>query len=114
MAKACIVGEKHLILGFKGIGFEIAAVSDPKDLAEELFMLSRRSDIGLILVTESIAAEAPGVVEEFRTRSDVILTVVPMYEDSPRTGYNEMRKAVERSMGIDLFKKEEDETSEQE
>ncbi len=114
MAKACIVGEKHLILGFKGIGFEIVAVSDPKDLAEELFMLSRRNDIGLILVTESIAAEAPGVVEEFRTRSDVILTVVPMYEDSPRTGYNEMRKAIERSMGIDLFKKEEDETSEQE
>jgi len=37
-----------------------------------------------------------------------------MYEDSPRTGYNEMRKAIERSMGIDLFKKEEDETSEQE
>jgi vacuolar-type H+-ATPase subunit F/Vma7 len=115
MAKACIVGEKHLILGFKGIGFEIVAVSEPENLAEELFMLSRRSDIGLILVTESIAAEAPGVIEEFRSRSDVILTVVPMYEDSPRTGYNEMRKAIERSMGIDLFKKEEEaEASKQE
>ena len=39
--------------------------------------------------------------------------VVPC-TNSPRTGYNEMRKAIERSMGIDLFKKEEDETSEQE
>jgi hypothetical protein len=55
------------------------------------------------------------VIEEFRSRSDVILTVVPMYEDSPRTGYNEMRKAIERSMGIDLFKKEEEaEASKQE
>ena len=107
MAKACIVGEKNLILGFKGIGFEVVAVSDPKELAEELFMLSRRSDVGLILVTESIAAEAPGVIEEFRSRSSVIVTVIPMHEGGPRTGYNEMRKAIERSMGIDLFKKEE-------
>lgn len=107
MAKACIVGEKHLILGFKGIGFEVVPVSDPKDLAEELFMLTKRSDVGIILVTESIAAEAPGVIEEFRSRSSVILTVVPMHEGGPRTAYKEMRKAIERSMGIDLFKKEE-------
>lgn len=112
MAKACIVGEKHLILGFKGIGFEIVPVSDPKDLAEELFMLTRRHDIGLILVTESIATEAPqGVIDEFRSRSSTILAVVPMHEDSPRTSYKEMRWAIERSVGVDLFKK--DETSEQ-
>jgi vacuolar-type H+-ATPase subunit F/Vma7 len=108
MAKACIVGERHLILGFKGIGFEVVPVADPKDLAEELFMLTRRHDVGLILVTESIVADAPkGVIEEFRSRSSVILAVIPMYEDSPRTTYNEMRKAVERSVGIDLFKKDE-------
>lgn len=109
MAKACIVGEKHLILGFKGIGFEVIPVADPKELAEELFMLTRRHDVGLILVTESIVAEAPpGVIEEFRSRSTIILTVVPMHEDSPRTGYKEMRKAIERSVGIDLFKKEDE------
>ncbi len=112
MSKACIVGEKHLILGFKGIGFETVPVSDPKDLAEELFMLTRRHDVGLILVTESIVAEAPkGVIDEFRSRSSTILTVVPMHEDSPRTSYKEMRWAIERSVGIDLFKK--DETSEE-
>ena len=109
MSKACIVGEKHLILGFKGIGFEVIPITDPKDLAEELFMLTRRHDVGLILVTESIVAEAPaGVIEEFRSRSPVILTIVPMHEDNPRTGYNEMRQAIERSVGIDLFKKEEE------
>lgn len=107
MAKAYIVGEKNLILGFKGIGFEIIPVTDPKDLAEKLFMLSKDSDVGLILVTESMAEASPGVIEDFRSRSNVILTIVPMHEESPRTGYNEMRKAIERSMGIDLFKKEE-------
>jgi len=108
MAKACIVGEKHLILGFKGIGFEVVPVAEPKDLAEELFMLTRRHDVGLILVTESIVAEAPkGVIEEFRTRSSVILTVIPMHEGSSRGVYHEMRKLVERSVGIDLFRKDE-------
>jgi len=109
MSKACIVGEKHLILGFKGIGFEVIPITDPKDLAEELFMLTRRHDVGLILVTESIVAEAPaGVIEEFRSRSPVILAIVPMHEDDPHTGYKEMRHAIERSVGIDLFKKEEE------
>jgi len=111
MSKACIVGEKHLILGFKGIGFEVIPITDPKDLAEELFMLTRGHDVGLILVTESIVAEAPaGVIEEFRSRSPVILAIVPMHEDDPHTGYKEMRHAIERSVGIDLFKKEEEET----
>ena len=107
MAKACIVGEKHLILGFKGIGFEVVPISDPKNLAEELFMLTRRSDVGLIFVTESIVAQAPGAIEEFRSRSSIILTVVSMHEGGSRTAYQEMRKAIERSTGMDLFKKEE-------
>ncbi|HOW54744.1 MAG TPA: V-type ATP synthase subunit F [Syntrophorhabdaceae bacterium] len=112
MAKAYIVGEKNLILGFKGIGFEIVPVSDPEDLAEELFMLSRNSNVGLILVTESMASQSPEAIREFRSRSNVILTVIPMQEGGERTGYNEMRRAVERSMGIDLFKKEKENTEE--
>lgn len=107
MSKAFVVGEKHLILGFKGIGFEVVPVSDPKDLAEKLFWLSKESDVGLVLVTESIADQSPGAIEEFRSRSTVILTVIPTHEGSLGISYKEMRKAIERSMGIDLFKKEE-------
>ena len=107
MSKAYIVGEKHLILGFKGIGFEVVPVSEPKDLAEKLFMLTKDSDVGLVLVTESMAKQAPMAIEEFRSRSNVILTVIPTHEGSLGIGYKEMRNAIERSIGIDLFKKEE-------
>ncbi len=107
MAKAVVVGERHLILGFKGVGFEVVPVADGEQLAGALTRLGRTADVGLVLVTESLAAEAPQAVEEFRLKSQAILTIIPTHEGSTHVSFAEMRKAVERSMGVDLLGKEE-------
>jgi V/A-type H+-transporting ATPase subunit F len=111
MARAYIIGEKHQILGFKGVGFEIVPVTDAERFADELFYLSRGHDTGLILVTESLAKESPQVIEEFRHRSNAILVIIPTHEGSIYLSINEMRRIVERSMGIDILGK--GQTSEQ-
>ncbi len=106
MSKAMAVGEKHLILGFKGVGFEIVPVDDSEKLLHELNVLSRDPEIGLVLVTESMAEEAPKVIEEFREKSAAVLTVIPTHEKSKHLSFQEIRKSVERSMGIDILGKE--------
>ncbi|MBI3925676.1 MAG: hypothetical protein HY319_09060 [Armatimonadetes bacterium] len=106
MARAVAVGEKHLILGFQGVGFEVVPVADPTAFSRELARLSRDRQVGLVLVTESIAEQIPAALEDFRSRSQAILTVIPTQEGSRRTSFDQLRKIVERSLGVDLLGKE--------
>ncbi len=103
MSKAVAVGEKHLILGFKGVGFEIVPIDDSEKLMQELNTLSRAPELGLVLITESMAKNAPKAIEEFRARSSAVLTIIPTHEGSEHVSFKEMRKSVERSLGIDLL-----------
>lgn len=106
MPKAAAVGEKHLILGFRGVGFEIVAIDESSKLMHALNVLSRDAEIGFVLVTESMAREAPEAINEFRTRSSAVLTVIPTHEGSGQLSFQEIRKSVERSLGIDILGKD--------
>jgi V/A-type H+/Na+-transporting ATPase subunit F len=106
MSKAVAVGEKHLILGFKGVGFDIVPLDDSSRLMQELVALSRDPEIGFVLVTESMASENSQAIKEFRQRSSAVLTVIPTHEGSKHASFQEIRKSVERSMGVDILGKE--------
>jgi len=105
MSKAIAVGEKHLILGFKAVGFEIIPLEDNSKLMQTLVGISADPGIGLVLVTESIAGENSKAIEEFRQRCHAVLTVIPTHEGSKHISFREMRKSVERSMGVDILGK---------
>ncbi|MCX5816919.1 MAG: hypothetical protein NTX75_11880 [Proteobacteria bacterium] len=106
MSKAIAVGEKHLILGFKSVGFEIIPLEDSSKLMQELVNLSTDPEIGLILVTESIAGENPKAIKEFRQRCPAVLTIIPTHEGSKHISFQETRRSVERSIGIDILGKD--------
>lgn len=105
MSKAVAVGEKHLILGFKGVGFEIIPIDESAKLMHELNLLSRDPEIGLVLITESLAKDAQKAVEEFRARSSAVLSVIPTHEGSQHISFEEIRGSVERSLGVDILGK---------
>lgn len=107
MFKAVAVGEKHLILGFKGVGFEVVPVDDREKFASILNTLCRDAEVCLIVITESIASGSEKVIEEFRSRSSAILTIIPTHEGSTHRSFQEMRKSVERSLGVDILGKKE-------
>lgn len=106
MARAIAIGERHSILGFKAAGFEIVAVAEGARLAQALLPLARDPNVALILVTEPIASEALDVIEEFREKSSAILTIIPTHEGSSRVSFEQVRKDVERSLGVDILGKD--------
>jgi vacuolar-type H+-ATPase subunit F/Vma7 len=106
MSKAVVVGEKSLILGFKGVGFEMVEAGDGEQMSEALAKLARDPEVKLVLVTESTAAEAPQALEQFREVSNAICTTVPTHLGSRHLGFAEMRKMVEYSIGVDMLGKE--------
>jgi len=72
----------------------------------ELNTLSRNPEIGLVLVTESMAKDALKDIEEFRVRSSAILTIIPAHEESKHLSFQMIRKSVERSLGVDIMGKD--------
>jgi V/A-type H+/Na+-transporting ATPase subunit F len=106
MSRAVAIGEKHLILGFKGVGFEIIPVEDSSKVGEVLNGLVRQSDVGLVFVTESIAKDAAEAIRDFRVRSSAILTLIPSHEGSDQVSFQEIRRSVERSLGLDILGKD--------
>ncbi|MCX5768909.1 MAG: V-type ATP synthase subunit F [Candidatus Hydrogenedentes bacterium] len=107
MSRAIAVGEKTFILGFKGVGFEIEPADNAEAVGTILGSLSRERNIGLVLLTETMAAENPEAVANFReTNPGAILTVIPTHKGSTRASFQEMRKTVERSIGVDMLGKD--------
>lgn len=106
MSRAVVVGERSLILGFKGVGFEVVAAADGAALAVELTALARDPEVRLVLVTESVAAEAPEALKHFREMSTAILSTIPTHKGSQHLGFREMRSMVEHSIGVDMLGKE--------
>ncbi len=106
MSKAFVVGEKPLIQGFKGVGFEIVHADSAETVLTALNRLARDPETSLVLVTESAAAENPEAIRQFRESSQAILTTIPTHLGSSHLGFKEMRKMVERSIGVDMLGKE--------
>jgi len=106
MSKAYIVGEKPLILGFKGVGFDIIHAADGDSLTRALGQLLRDRDASIVLITESLAAENPEALNNFRANSAAIVTTIPTHKGSTHIGFSEMRHMVEYSIGVDMLGKE--------
>lgn len=105
MSKAVAVGEKHLVLGFKGVGMDVVDVAEPERLKAALLRLARNPEVGVVLVTESMAAQAPDALSDFRDAGGGILVVIPSHEGSKGFSFEEMRRSVERSIGVDILGK---------
>ncbi|SRR5690554_703132 len=103
MARAVVVGEKNLVLGFKGVGFEVVPTDAAEDFHREVMGLSRQGEVGLVLVTETMAEQSPQTLDDFRAAAEAVLVVIPSHEGSKGFSYAEMRKAVERSIGVDIL-----------
>jgi len=106
MSRAVVVGEKPLILGFKGVGFEVIHADDGEKLAHELAQLARAPEVSVVLVTESVAAEAPEALHHFRENSKAVLTTIPTHRGSDHLAFDEMKRAIEYSIGVDMLGKE--------
>lgn len=106
MSRAIALGERAFVLGFKGVGFEIVPAKDGESASRELARIARERDVALVLVTESIAAEATEAIESFRQTCPTVLTTIPTHLGSSHTSFLEMRRAVEKSIGVDMLGKE--------
>lgn len=105
MSKVVAVGERDLIIGFKAVGVELAPVKSSSEVDAVLKKLSQDASVGLILITETIAEGCLDVISSFRDESPVVVLIVPSHLPSKHISMLEMKRDVEKAVGIDMLSK---------
>ncbi|GAQ24068.1 MULTISPECIES: V-type ATP synthase subunit F [Tepidanaerobacter] len=100
--KMAVVGDKDTVLAFKSLGVDIFPVLDGKEASFTMTRLAK-DNYAVIFVTEQIAKEIPEKIDQFRNQMLPAITLIPSNQGSLGIGMGEVKKSVEKAIGVDII-----------
>ncbi len=104
MYKIGIIGDRETVLGFMALGFSVHEVSSAEEAAATLRTLVRSGDYAVLFLTERYAEQLTEETEQYKDLPLPAVISIPGQEGSSGFGKNSIRSAVERAVGVDIFK----------
>jgi len=102
-SKIVAIGPPEEVMAFQGIGVEAVPAESGADLAAALPGLALDPRVCLILVSESVAEGAQGLMAELRRRSRAIILLIPSHRGARGLALQWMRRSMEQSIGVDMI-----------
>jgi len=99
--KVFVLGERDAVLGFSLIGIDGLATDDPDVAVATLADLRRNPDLGLILVTATLAGQIRPTLEELMAEASLPL----IFEIPDRLGRPvrpPLREVLRRALGVSI------------
>ncbi len=100
--KVMVIGHPEAVLGFSLVGVGGRAVSNATEANQALDDALARSDVGIILVTEDVAATIEARMDDLKMHSTVPLVVEIPAPEEVRTGKPSLSEVVKRAIGIKI------------
>ncbi len=107
MFKIGVIGEKDVIMGFKGMGLDTYPVSTVTEGLTTLEKVCLDKNTSLILITETMVQNSLQQLTELRERTDKNILIIPTHKKSSYLSLKEIKASIEKAVGIDLISKEE-------
>ncbi len=108
MHKIAAIGDDDCLLAYKAIGIEVFPVKDYRE-AHRLILKMANEDYGVIFLSESLSKEMEETLTRFREKLVPAIVLVPDALGTTGLGMAELKKSVEKAVGIDLFREKEGE-----
>ena len=106
MSEIVAIGQKDQIIGFRGVGVQIAPVKTAEEFAAAFKETARRADVGIIMITETfVEGENEKLLASVRKTTQKVILVLPDHPGSKGLAFKRMRADVERALGVDLLGK---------
>jgi V/A-type H+-transporting ATPase subunit F len=106
MYKIGVIGDKDTILAFKSLGLDIFPVLDEKEADHTLAKLAR-DKYAVVFLTEQLAKGMKERLDLYRNQMIPAITLIPSNRGSLGIGIKDVKKSVEKAIGVDiLFGKE--------
>jgi len=104
--KIGVIGDKDTVLAFKSLGVDIFPALDEKEADQHLVRLAKEN-YAVIFLTEQLAKNMKERLDYYRNRIIPAITLIPSNRGSLGIGISEVKKSVEKAIGVDiLFGKE--------
>ncbi|MGI6485585.1 MAG: V-type ATP synthase subunit F [Thermoanaerobacterales bacterium] len=102
MYKIGVIGDKDTVLAFKSLGVDIFPVMDKIQADRTLSRLAREK-YAAIFVTEQIAKDIRERIEMYRNQMLPVVTLIPGNRGSLGIGIQDVKKSVEKAIGVDII-----------
>ena len=99
--KCAIVGDGDSIMVFKAAGVDAFPAGDAKKARELLRKVAK--DYAVIFLTEELSRELGDFLKRFDEEPYPVVLTIPSKNGSTGYGAEEIRRASERALGVDLF-----------
>jgi V/A-type H+-transporting ATPase subunit F len=109
--KIAVVADQDTAIGFKlagvGLVYPVKSVEDARELLERL---SKRDDVGTIIITERIADNLRDVIKELYKKPSLIVVEIPDKHGPIEREVDPIRELIRTTLGVELkLKKGEEE-----
>lgn len=104
--KIVAIGPREEIRGLRSVGIDLMPAENASELAAILRERALDVAVRLILVSETVADEAEATIAELRERGDAVIMVVPSHRGPKDLTLKWMKRAMERSIGVDMISKD--------
>lgn len=107
--KLIAVGSYESVLPFKALGLDVFVVTEANvdDLGAKISQLSKENYAALFL-TEDLCKRFADVVQEVNSTEAISIVPIPVQGMPTNFGLRGIRSIVERAVGMDIFKQEDD------
>ena len=100
--KLMVIGHPEAVLGFSLVGVDGRSASTSAEANQALDDALARPDVGIILVTEDVAALIEARMDQLKMHSTVPLVVEIPGPEEVRTGKPSLSEVVKRAIGIKI------------
>jgi V/A-type H+-transporting ATPase subunit F len=101
------IGDEDTVRGFRLAGIEGQSVSTAAAAAEALQSVMSRSDIGVVIITDAVAADIREQVDAVRLECERPLLAEVPGPQGPIEGRKSLRQLVQEAVGIRISQEEE-------
>ena len=101
MYRIGVIGDKDSVLGFKAVGFDVFPVQDSQE-AGKVLKEKADGDYAVIYITERMAADIWDIIDHYKEDKFPAIIPVPGNEGVVGIGMRNVKKSVERAIGVDI------------
>ncbi len=103
MYKIGVIGNRDAILGFMAVGFSAVEADSAESASKHLHRMARSGEYGVIFITENYAKDMEEAMGAYRDLPIPAIVSIPDESGSAGYGMNNLRRAVERAVGVDIL-----------
>jgi len=104
MAKMAVVGDGDSILVFKAAGVDAFKAADERKARDILKAIAK--EYSVIFITEELAESLQEFLKRFNESAYPAILTIPGKDGGNGFGMNEIRKASEKALGVDILFKD--------